>query len=876
MAIPNLKIKTWGLQSKILILFLIALASVLTAAYFVRENERILRRTLNNLSEPEERLTLLHDVLTIIPEAENNLRYFALTGSSQHYVDYEYLIDSVESNIRKLTNNYHNDASTKTQLDSISLLLKQRKQIIAAYIQIRSERESFDFTKLAYNKVREEATDSVLRQKTTSTTIITVYDTLPPDSITVKNKDDKEKGGLFTKIKKVFSKKEEPAGESQSTSVSVVKSTTKIQTDTAKISPVDTSRIKDLQKELSKIKQLDLNNYNRLREKELNLLSNSSLIIDQITDIFKKLERSIIEENEMSSFRARLNASESLFIIGVVSLVSLLLIMLLIILIMISIRKNNRYRKELILANIQANELAKVKEEFLSNMSHEMRTPLNAIIGFTDLLIDTNLAQEQKRYLNAVMQSSRHLLDTVNDILDLSKLVAGKFQIEKRPFNFWEVMKDTLSPFELQAREKGLDFLTACNDETDLLLMGDALRLRQILYNLISNAIKFTNYGSISVKCTVERSNNTALLEIVIEDTGIGIPKDMHESIFEDFQQVETSSARTYGGSGLGLAISRRLARLHHGDIKVESSPGEGSRFILHIRYEISQENPQIDTQAIEVIRTELKNKNLLVIDDDPFSIMLSKIIGEKNEMNVQIAEDGFKAIDLIDELKFDLIMTDLQMPGVTGRDIIKFIRTHSDKKVSSLPVLAFTANKLDRFDEKLLAEGFNEVIQKPFLEDELIERIYFYVSGKSRNSGHYPVKTPDETPSPEELASGKVRQPMEYSLDQVKLFSGGHADQERKIIESFIQSATNSLKEMKTAIKDQNYADIKNVAHRTLTAYQLLKVNDCVQILEKLDKLDLNDVAPESITRLLEELESKNTRLFKHLKRELRNLEKA
>lgn len=879
MAIPNLKIKTWGLQSKILILFLIALGSVLTAAYFVRENERILRSTLINMSKPEERLTLLHDILTIIPEAENNLRFYALTDSKEHYDDYEFLIDSIESNIRRLTNNNQNDYSTKTQLDSITQLLEHRKQIIAAYIKIKKDRESYDFSKIAFNTVRNTAPDSLLREKKTSTTIITVYDTLASDSASTPAKEDK--GGLFNKIKKVFSKKEpdETAKPETQTNGPIVRSTTRIQTDTAKISPVDTVKMKNLQKELSKIKQLDLRSYNNLREKELNMLHNSSLIIDQITDIFRKLERSIILENDKNSFKARLNASQSLLIIGVVSLVSLLLIMLLIILILISIRKSNKYRKELILANIQANELARVKEEFLANMSHEMRTPLNAIIGFTDLLIDTHLGQEQSKYLNAVRQSSRHLLDTVNDILDLSKLVAGKFQIERQFFNFGEVMREAMTPFELQANEKGLEFISYCSEDTDLTFVGDPLRLRQILYNLLSNAVKFTNYGTITVRCIIKKVDSAALVTISIEDTGIGIPKDKQETIFEDFQQVETSSARSYGGSGLGLAISRRLARLHHGDIKVESSPGEGSTFTLQMKYQISTEShADLETKGSEVIREELKNRNLLVIDDDTFSIMLSRIIGEKYEMNVQVAQDGYKAIDLIENNDYELIMTDLQMPEVTGRDIIKFIRNHPDPKISGLPVLAFTANKIERYDKKLLAEGFNEVVQKPFLEEELIERIYFYFSkNRYEAEGEFGEMILKTTPSHEKHSSAKVHHlSVEYSLDQVKLFSGGHIDQEVQIIESFIHSATVSLKEMKQALKIQNYADIKNIAHRSLTAYQLLKVNDCVSILDKLDKLNFNDVDAGYLGNLLDELDRKNGILFRCLKKEIRNLERA
>ena len=876
MAIPNLKIKTWGLQSKILILFVIALGSVITAAYFVRENERILHKTLTHIAEPEKRITLLHDILTIIPEAENNLRYFALTNSKVHYDIYEFLIDSVESNINKLTDNFQNDPSIRVQLDSITQLLEQRKQIIAAYIKIRKDREDFDFSKAVLNTVSKDSPDSISGGHKTRTTITTVYDTLAGD--TVISKKQQAKGGIFNKIKKVFSKKDQ-GKEPAEVSAPVLRSTTRVQTDTSNIASDNKQKIKKLQVELSKIRQIDLHSYNDLREKELNMLHNSSLIIDQVTDIFQNLERSFISENESTSFKARLKASRSLLIIGVVSLVSLLLIMILIILIFISIRKSNRYRKELILANIQANELAKVKEEFLANMSHEMRTPLNAIIGFTDLLLDTHPEKEQSKYLSAVRQASKHLLETVNDILDLSKLVAGKFQIERRTFNLESLMKDTFAPFELMAHEKGLDFIIYCADEPDLQLSGDPLRLRQIMYNLLSNAIKFTNYGSITVRCDVQKEENVATLSISIEDTGIGIPSEINENIFEDFQQAETSSARTYGGSGLGLAISRRLARLHKGDITVKSTVGEGSVFTLIMKYEISDEKPlpaeEHEHPDAALVTEALKGKNILIIDDDSFSIMLSKIIGEKHAMNIQIAEDGYTAIDLIQNNDFHLIMTDLQMPGVTGRDIVRYVRNHPDPKTRNMPVLAFTANKLDPFDEKLIAEGFNEVLQKPFFEEELIERIYFYL-GKTESTqdiaSQKVVKEPEVIRKPK--PKSKPGPSLGYSLEQVKLFSQGHADQERLIIESFINSASVSFREMKEALQSDKLADVKNVAHRSLTAYQLLKIDECVAILDELEKLNLNDPDTGHLQKLLAELEKKNSILFKELTKELKDLE--
>ncbi|HLO90459.1 MAG TPA: ATP-binding protein [Lentimicrobium sp.] len=861
MSAKKIKIRNWGIQTKIAILFLTILATIASAAYIVRENERTLKKTLYELSKPEEILPSIHDIISYLPEAENRLRFFALTDDYKYFQEYEILIDSVESNLNKLRSIFNADSVTNSELDSVGILLEKRKQLITEYIHTKEAREKFNFTDKAINTIKSRTPDSVLNKLKRSTRTITEFDTVPfkPDTV-----QQQKKKGLFNKIRKIFSKEPKKELPVKSLPDSIITAKTSVETDSLTEVSTDSVRYEQIAKQLKRIKKQDTRSYLDLRQKELGMLQNSSLIINQITGILKRIEYSVNTENRIKSYNAAQNASKSLELIGIISLVALILVVFLLILIINSVRKINRYRKELVLSNIQANELAKVKEEFLANMSHEIRTPLNAIIGFTDQLVDTRLSGDQYKYLDAVRKSSKHLLETVNDILDITKLSSGQFHFEKVPFRIRDIIDEVLIPFDLLAVQKGLTFKDNCNIiSDDLIVEGDPLRLRQILYNLLSNALKFTEKGAITFDCELEKEEEKCVAHFIVTDTGIGIPEDLIESIFLEFRQADSSMARKYGGSGLGLAISQRLARLQGGEITVNSEEGKGSVFKLSLPFNLPADiliQNEIHLSNIDV--QKLEGKKVLIADDDEFNTLLAKIIAEHFMIQIQIANNGLIAKELIQEEEFDLILTDLQMPGISGMELIKSIRENPLPRISNIPVIAFTANKLDRYDKHLIASGFNEVLQKPFDQDELLERIAFYVTNTS-----------PAIPGPVLQRKLSKTETPKYDLSQLKIFSGGNKQQEVSIIESFIHTVEESAKELTNAYKMQDYAEIKYIAHRLLTSYGHLKVNDSLSILEKLDKIDLNYINEKEAGMLIDDLITQNSALVKILKKEVKTL---
>ncbi|MDY0104535.1 MAG: ATP-binding protein [Lentimicrobium sp.] len=843
-----------GLQIKILTIFAIAFLAVLAAGYLVRKNSQEVNQTLASLSKPDKDQLRLRYLLAYLSEAENSLRIYALTSDQEYFNIYNYLIMEVENSLDTLRSSasYMNDS--RSSLDSVSALLGRRRNIINQYLTVREQLASFNFATEAYSQIKRAPPDSAVNVVRTSISVITTYDTIARGIDYNKQSPELRTQGFFNKVKKLFSKKVENERLMTPTEP-IILSRTQIISDSAMEKHADTTIFRKVRKALTNVGRKEQARYDQLKEQELNMLRNSSLIIDQVMTIFRKIETRHLHSNQLRTEKATQEASRSIFILGSISLASLMLILIFIYMVLRGLRQNNQYRMELIKATRQSMDLARVKEEFLANMSHEIRTPLSAIIGFSEQLIHTPLNNIQKEYLGAVRRSSNHLLETVNDILDLSKLGAGKVKIESTPFRIKDILEDVISTFGMSASEKGLEFEASCNAGSNLKLMGDPLRLRQILYNLLSNAIKFTEKGSINISCSIEQEDDHCLAVIAVRDTGTGIAIEEQSAIFEDFRQAESSSSRRYGGTGLGLAISRRLARLQNGNITVESTPGKGSVFTVQIPYTITDSEPAAAETGTQLKNINLEGRSLLLVDDDVFNILLARIIAENHGMLVDIASNGRQAIDLINTNRYEIIMTDVQMPEVSGFELVKMIRNQPDRSVALVPVIAFTASKIDRYEPGYMDAGFNEVLQKPFSEVAFLRCMASHLTN--------PLTELAE-PSP------KHDNKLPYDLSEAAKFSGDNAAQMAGIIRSFIQTSQAAVKELWTFYDDGNIRGIKLLAHKLLTSYGHMGIDEAIPVLSTLENLDENTPRSEEVKAHIRTITSITTNLYPLLEKEL------
>lgn len=386
-----------------------------------------------------------------------------------------------------------------------------------------------------------------------------------------------------------------------------------------------------------------------------------------------------------------------------------------------------------------AEESAQSKSDFVANMSHELRTPLSAILGFTDLLKKTDLGSIQKDYIEAISSSGSSLLSIINDILDISKLDAGKFVIEAVPFSISELVHSMEVILSSKAMKKGLELSVIVDPSINYSVVGDPMRLTQILMNLIGNAIKFTQHGGIYVSYTANmKKDNEVDVLFSIRDTGIGIPPEKTETIFERFTQADSNITRRYGGTGLGLAIAKQLVELQGGNITVESVEGRGTNFQFILPYLITDEDAH--TPVSKEFLSDFQphsTRRILLVEDNELNQKLATAILENNGFMVTLAENGLKATEIIKEGLFDLILMDIQMPVMDGYRAMQIIRNelHIDT-----PVIAMTAHALPGEKEECIQQGMNDYLSKPFNERDLLLKITQWTSNRNEKPGP-PVK---------------------------------------------------------------------------------------------------------------------------------------
>jgi len=395
------------------------------------------------------------------------------------------------------------------------------------------------------------------------------------------------------------------------------------------------------------------------------------------------------------------------------------------------IEERKQTEKKLVVAKNKAESAAKVKAQFLANMSHEIRTPLNGVLGLGNLLLNTQLSSKQKKYLDAIIASSDSLLVIVNDILDISKMEAGKLIFEKKDFNLINSILSVVEIFERRVEKKQLKISCEIDPSIPVVLSGDAVRLNQILYNLIGNAVKFTEKGEINVLINkIRTTNNTVELALHIKDTGIGISQNKTQKIFNVFTQAKGETTRKYGGSGLGLTIVKRIVELQGGTVEVISKLNVGSEFIVKMSFEIANDESAnklspINKQCDRCINFScLKGIRVLLAEDHPVNQMVAVEMLSRMDAIIDVANDGKQALEMLKKEEYDLILMDMQMPEIDGYQAMRIIRDEFPSEVSNIPIIAVTAHAMEGENNKCKQAGADDYVSKPFTPEELFYKI--------------------------------------------------------------------------------------------------------------------------------------------------------
>lgn len=794
---------TEGIKKKIVAGFVLLLTLAFIAVFSVIQLASQLSSTDSGVSSSVTKLTITSNLLSSIIGTDNHARAYINTGN----LDYLFQYNQQEAHTQKLLDSLKISSISNTnqylRILAVDSLLDIKEHAYSNFFSISSignAKDNFDIGQLVkrYNDTINIPNRTISK---------TVTEQLPLQQ--------QKKKGFFPKLWNNITGKKKVDSLSRNTPL------TKIEYDTVTTyySIRDTSLylVKSRLKRFQAQKKYELQ---LVADREMKLIEADQDVMNEIRAILLMFEKEEISK-AISSTEKSQKINDRLWTTALILATSgLLTTLIFIIMIWKDLAKSAFYRRQLEKARTLAESLLKVKEQFLANMSHEIRTPLTSIIGFADRLSETEINNEQSRYLKYINSSSEHLLELINDLLDFSRIESGKINLESKSFNLAELIEQAFETLSPRAKQKGLSIIIQ-QDLPSVNLIGDQLRLRQILLNLLNNSIKFTEFGRVilQTKATLSNDQKTAHLVIRIADTGIGIPKEKQESVFEEFSQVDPSITRKYGGSGLGLAITRKLVELMNGTISLISREGRGTIFTVKISLPVDEYQTSHVEAPQRTKELDLNNTKILLAEDDPTTRMLLTEFLESHKAIVVPTSDGTAALEAFIEApeKFRIIITDIQMPRLSGTELIKTLREKCKSLQIDIPiVIGLTAHANQYEIDEYKAIGMDYFILKPFKNEDILN-IFNQITVKS----NYQEKPVDG---------------IDFSA--FKKFAGDDNSSLIKILNSLKENLAITINDMQTAFDKKDYTQLSLLAHRVQPNIKLLGANEASLSLKQLELL--------------------------------------
>ena len=678
-----------------------------------------LRGNFEQMINARENSSLIDSCIVELYSADNSSRMYALTGRKWYSNEFSRQIKNVRRIITAINANDKQSANVAGD-DELGNLVSEKKLKTDNYIKLMTLSDSLMRSAKKINEALRDKNNKIVKQPVIKQIKTQVrIDTVKTVKV-AKAPEPEQKKKFFGRLFSVFNKKKKQEEFVEKPVLLAKRTDTIITTMTA--SPKVAQAYNKYYTKIS-----DANN--KLRANEREMLEINNRLISQIIGSLKKYK--IAEQTYIAGSKQELNSNLStvLYEFKRLSGVMFLLLTTVVIIILYNIWKIFRNEEELVVYTEMAEKYAQSKSRFLASMSHEIRTPLNSIIGFSEQLTQSNLTETQAEQTNAIRSSSKMLLEVVNEILDFSKYETGKMNFESAPFSPYEAIQEIATSMQVQAGKKNIALKHQINFDKALCLNGDYFRLKQVIMNLVGNAIKFTTIGEVTITAFLtEGQPGQQVLNIQIRDTGLGIDREHLPLIFEEFSQVASAQkTANYGGTGLGLAICKKIIDLQGGSIKVTSKVGRGSVFSFKLPMDIAEKAvcaKEEETVTEYDPKHLVAGKHILVAEDNKLNVLLVSTILKKWKITFDVAYNGREALQLFEDNYYDIILTDIEMPEMGGIELTQIIRANGNSGKGELPILALTANVLKEDRDKYLSVGMSGVVLKPFSEQNLIDNV--------------------------------------------------------------------------------------------------------------------------------------------------------
>jgi len=792
---------------KVIAGYLLVAALAAVAVWFVWNQVVAFTQLTEINSSNNKQLFMVSNITTNLYKTENLSRQLIQTGNKDELKLYQNQIDSIKENVESLKKSYA-EGSMKNGLDSISQLLSEKTSNLKELFELREQERDQNY----YSNVLQEL-------KKVDPSFEEDYNYEKRFS----NLEPHQRRLLIQWLD--YSKEDNAKRLTNKTADSIIGAVRSV---------------------LNELEVANTRFQNTVNKKERELLENDMTMNQQLRELLVEIQK---EEQVASIERAETSQQmieNSSLIILIAGIVSFLIILFSLFLIIKDITRSQKYRLQLEEAKNFAESLLKRREQFMAAITHDLRSPLNTVIGYADLIQKTPLDTKQSRYVDQVKRSSNFILHLVNDLLDISKLEAGKMTIEKLPFNPAKLISDTVYNSLPASKNKNVAVIVETAPNTDVQVLSDPFRIKQIIANLITNASKFTHEGEIKVNVGMKKEiEDSHSLIISVKDSGIGISKEKQEEIFKEFSQENSKIEKTYGGTGLGLTITKSLTELLKGELSLKSEPGQGSEFTITLPV-IKLGEVAVKTQEEETTSKlpDLSGKTALIVDDEPSQLSLTTELLKSLGIKCETALNGNDALQKLNSKSYSLVLTDIQMPEMDGFDLIKNIRKLF--KPVDLPVIALSG-RTDIDAEIYKLAGFNKSLLKPYKPAKLQESIaeIFKLELKNKGNNKHQQSKNDH-----------------YDLQDIYDFSAGDEKAVKTILEAFIESSRSQMKLIAVARENKDYREVARLAHKMVPMLKQINAGEIAQQMERLEKNEKFSEAEfidlkSSLSYLLTELEN-------------------